>query len=423
MTTYNVLVFPAGEVNSVELHDALAMCVNVKVFGASSVERHGKYVFENYIPGLPRINEPGFIEAFNKVLADNQINVIFPTHDTVVRFFAEHAKEIAAKVVGADKGTAEICRDKVKTYEALKGHAFIPKTYSEGPYPFPVFVKPREGQGGVGARIVRREEDLPEDLENWVVCEYLPGEEYTVDCFTGCHGEVKVVSPRSRTRTLAGISVAGSAESLTPEIGKIAEAINSRLSFLGLWYFQIKRDAEGRWKLLEVSARCAGAMCLTRARGLNLPLMSVYAAMGIDVVPMPNECPVSMDRTLIARYSLGYDYDTVYFDFDDTLIVRGKVNLKAIWFLYQCRNNGKKVVLLTKHAREIYESMKRFAIAESLFSEIIHIGPDDRKSCHVNPERAIFIDNAYWERKDVHDVHGIPVFDVDAIEVLMDWRI
>ncbi len=45
----NVLIFPAGEINSVELHDALSTCVNIKLYGASSVERHGKYIFENSV--------------------------------------------------------------------------------------------------------------------------------------------------------------------------------------------------------------------------------------------------------------------------------------------------------------------------------------------------------------------------------------
>ena len=31
-----VLVFPAGEINSIELHDALSSNVNVELFGASS---------------------------------------------------------------------------------------------------------------------------------------------------------------------------------------------------------------------------------------------------------------------------------------------------------------------------------------------------------------------------------------------------
>ena len=129
-----------------------------------------------------------------------------------------------------------------------------------------------------------------------------------------------------------------------------------------------------------------------------------------------------MDRTLISRYEIDYNYETVYFDFDDTLIIDNKVNLKAIWFLYQCLNSGKKIILLTKHDKELYRSMEKYKINSNIFSEIIHIAPTDSKSSYIRPHKAIFIDNAYNERKDVESVHHIPVFDVDNIEVLMDWR-
>lgn len=55
MSKVNVLIFPAGEINSVELHDALSHNVNINVFGCSSVDRHGEYVFKNYRSGLPNI--------------------------------------------------------------------------------------------------------------------------------------------------------------------------------------------------------------------------------------------------------------------------------------------------------------------------------------------------------------------------------
>ena len=84
MAIINVLIFPAGEVNSIELHDALSTCFNIRVFGASSIERHGGFVFENYISGLPFINDSGFIKAFNQIISDNHIDVVIPTHDTVV---------------------------------------------------------------------------------------------------------------------------------------------------------------------------------------------------------------------------------------------------------------------------------------------------------------------------------------------------
>ena len=422
MTKINVLVFPAGEINSIELHDALSTCVNIELFGASSIDRHGGYVFRNYISNVPMINAPDFFQKFNELIRKYNIEIIFPTHDTVAMFFAENRDRINAKIIAADKITSEICRDKEKTYEILKGEDFLPEIYKEI-NSYPVFIKPKEGQGAVGAKLVKSEKDIPDvDLKDYVICEYLPGEEYTVDCFTNFQSELKLISPRSRNRLLAGVCVSGKTEELTDEIKHIAERINSKLKFNGLWWFQIKKDVNGKWKLLEISTRCAGTMCLTRAKGLNLPLLSVYNALGYDVKACPNNVQITMDRTLISRYKIDYEYDTVYFDFDDTLIINNKVHLPAIRFLYQCRNAGKKVVLLTKHEKNILKTLEQFAISEKLFSKIVCISLDDEKSNYINPlEQPIFVDNAYQEREKVREKFNIPVFDVDGLEVLLDW--
>jgi hypothetical protein len=422
MSQINVLVFPAGEINSIELHDSLSTCVNIKLYGASSINRHGEYVFENYISNAPMISDKDFFEKFNALLTDKKIELIFPTHDTVATFFADNQDKIKAKIITADKETSAICRDKEKTYNALKDYDFIPIIY-KGINSYPVFIKPKEGQGSVGAKLIKSDKDIADiDLKNYVICEYLPGEEYTVDCLTDKNGKLAFVSPRSRQRLMAGISVAGKIEELTKEIQDIAQTINHKLSFKGLWWFQIKKDREGKWKLLEISTRCAGTMCLTRARGVNLPLLSVYVALGYDIEVHSNNYNVVVDRTLISRYKIDYEYDTVYFDFDDTLVINGKVNLKAIWFLYQCRNSGKKIILLTKHEKELYQTLKSFAVPENLFNEIIHIKPGENKANYMQSEKAIFIDNAYQERNIVAKTHSIPVFDVDGLDVLMDWR-
>lgn len=423
MAKINVLVFPAGEINSIELHDALSTCVNIELFGVSSIDRHGGYVFKNYISNVPMINAPDFFEKFNELIKQYNIEIIFPTHDTVAMFFAENRDKINAKIIAADKITSEICRDKAKTYMALKGADFLAEVYNEIKK-YPVFIKPKEGQGAVGAKLIKSEKDIPDvNLNDYVICEYLPGEEYTVDCFTDFHGNLKVISPRSRKRLLAGVCVSGKTEKLTDEIRHIAESINSKLKFNGLWWFQIKKDVNGKWKLLEISTRCAGTMCLTRARGLNLPLLSVYNALEYELNVFPNDVDIVMDRALISRYKIDYEYNTVYFDFDDTLIINNNVHLPAVRFLYQCRNAGKKVVLLTKHEKDIFKTLEQFAISAKLFSKIVCISLDDEKINYVNStEQAIFVDNAYQEREKVREKFNIPVFDVDGLEVLLDWR-
>jgi len=423
MPKINVLIFPAGEINSIELHDALSTCVNIEVFGASSIDRHGEYVFKNYISGVPMITDDVFFEKFNLLLKEKNIDVIFPTHDTVAMFLTENKDKINAKIIAANQETTAICRDKEKTYKSLKDFDFVPKIYNELT-DFPVFIKPKEGQGAIGAKLLKSKKDIPDiDFKDYVICEYLPGDEYTVDCLTDKNGDLCVISPRSRQRLMAGVCVAGKTEALTSEIKNIAEKINAILSFEGLWWFQIKKDQNNKWKLLEISTRCAGTMCLTRAKGINLPLLSVYVAMGCDVEVDANQMGVTIDRTLISRYKIDYEYDTVYFDFDDTLTINDRVHLPAIRYLYQCKNQNKKIVLLTKHDSDIYQTFEKYAISPKLFDQIIHITSEKEKSDFINPEKAIFVDNAYQERKKMQDKYKIPTFDVEGLEVLLDWRI
>lgn len=422
-----VLVFPAGEINSIELHDALASCVNIRLVGASSIDRHGEFVFQNYISGIPKINEEGFIEAFNWVIEDNDIDVVIPTHDDVALFLAENSAHIKAKILNADYQTAEICRDKKKTYITFAGQDFCPCVY-ETPICFPVFIKPRKGQGSAGGRLIEDTSHIPSDIdwESYVICEYLPGDELTVDCFTDKNGHLQAVLPRSRQRTFGGISVHAKEIALTKEIEEIAIKINEKLHFLGLWYFQLKCDFDGKYKLLEISVRCASTMCMSRALGVNLPLLSVYAALGRETEILANDYSVEVDRTLISRYKANIKYQNVYIDLDDTILVNEKVHLPAAWFLYQCVNAGKKIVLLTRHSADhadtALEVLKRYKVSRELFDEIIELSFDMPKYTMIDPKDAIFIDNSFTERKIVYEKLKIPVFDVDGIEVLMDWR-
>lgn len=423
----HVLVFPAEGSNAIELHDALSSCVNIKLYGASSVERHGKYIFKNYIGNAPNIFATDFISQFNRIIKENSIDVIFPTHDTVALKLAEYEKDITCRIIQGDLKTAQICRSKILTHTLFSDCSFIPKRIDIAQIhkeDFPLFAKPDEGQGAVGAQKISNIEELKgKDYNNFLVTEFLPGLEYTVDCFTDKDKNLRYIAPRTRERLMAGISVAGQTLQLTKEIQQIAETINDRLHFLGLWYFQLKKDRTGKLKLLEISTRCAGTMCLTRARGINLPLLSVYTALGYDISIMENSYHVKMDRALIGRYDIDYFYKTVYIDFDDTITLNNQVNLNSIRFLYQCKNQNKKIILLTKHAAEIEKTLESYAISKSLFNKIISIKENDSKSSHIIPQDAIFIDNAYKERYEVSTKLHIPVFDVDGIEFLLDWKI
>jgi len=425
MAKFNVLVFPAGEVNSVELHTALSSNVNINLFGASSIDRHGPYIFKNYISGLPMITDDGFIDHLNKIIQKNSIDLIIPTHDTVALYFAEHNNQISTKVLTPNYNTAKICRSKKETYTLFHDCSFVPQTYNiNAKFDFPVFIKPDKSEGGKGTKFISSKTELAavDGIEDYVISEYLPGEELTVDCITDHKGALKGVFPRSRQRTYCGVSVAGRALTSTPKILEIAKTINQRLIFMGMWFFQLKEDKMGNYKLLEVAMRIPCGMCLTRARGVNLPLLSVYSAMDQDIEVKSNNYSVQMDRTFINRYKTDLEYEHVYLDFDDTLINKEIVNLDIIRFVFQCVNKGKNIHLLTKHESDIYGSLNHFHIDQNLFFEILQIPMGDEKYKYITPDKAIFIDNSYRERQSAMIKCGIPVFDIDTIEVLLDWR-
>ena len=422
----NILVFPAGTEIAFEIHDALKNSKFVRLFGATSVPCHAEFVFQTCVTGLPFVDDPALIPALNRVIDAYGIDYVYPAHDSALLRFSEERDALHAKVVASARETVGICRSKTRTYRFLSGAPYLPAFYgSPDEIPgYPVFIKPAVGQGSQGARIIRDRSHLEEALsegQEYTICEYLPGEELTVDCFTDRHGSLLVVSPRSRERIRAGIAVRSRNLPLTEELQSIAEDINRRLSFNGAWFFQVKKNAAGQFRLLEIAPRIAGTMGLTRNLGINMPLLTLYNFWGIDVSLIPNREDLLLDRAFISRFQTDLSYSSVYVDFDDTLIVRGKVNAFLMMFLYQAFNQGKRLCLLTRHSTDIFSDLEKACIPASLFSEIIRLDEAGAKTDYIAPD-SIFIDDSFSERKRVRDALGIPVFDLDMVESLIDWR-
>jgi carbamoylphosphate synthase large subunit len=425
MGKLKVLIFPCGAENALEIYEALKTNVLIEAIGASSVEDHGRFAFENYIGGIPNISEPNFIQRFNEVLIKNNIDFIIPTHDTVALFFTKNKDKIDGKIICSDYETALICREKRKTFELLKSESFIPYSYEDKCKieTFPVFIKPNIGEGAKNTALIKNTEELNFYLSkniDLLVQEYLPGIELTVDCFTDRNGQLRFVGPRTRERIRMGISFHSERYPLNEEIENIAKTINRKLKFRGLWFFQLRQNKTGFFKLLEISTRCAGTMSLYRQLGVNFPLLSVLDAADLDIEIIFNDNPIELDRSLFTRYKQHIYFDTVYIDFDDTIIVKSKINFPALKFVYQCIEQKKRVVLITRHEKDLNATLKEKRIASNLFDEIIHLKFDENKGeCMMEEKNAIFVDNAFKERKLVKDKCGIPVFDVDAIQSLI----
>jgi hypothetical protein len=419
------LVYPCGTEIGLEIYKAVEFSTYFELWGGSSNYDHGRYVYRQHIDNLPFISDTsGEDEIFEFIdkIKSYDIDYIYPAMDGVLYKFSQYSALFTAKIIAPDFNTARITRSKKLTYELFDKYIVVPKLYNtiEEIQNYPVFIKPDVGQGSNGAQKINTSEILKNtNLDGILLMEYLPGEEYTVDCFTNNAGTLLYASPRCRKRIKNGISVS-SASAKGAEFTEIASVINEKLEQRGGWFFQLKKDKNEKLVLLEVASRIAGTSAYTRIKGVNLPLLTLYLYSGntIDSVH-ENNYDIIIDRALSNSYATNLQYNKVYIDYDDTLIFDKKINIQLIAFLYQCINNKIPVVLLTKHIGNLTEDLQRNRLY-NLFDEVISIKPEENKYDYIKSKKAILIDDSFGERNAVYRNLGINVFDTHMVECLLN---
>jgi hypothetical protein len=420
MNKKNILVFPCGSEIALEIYRSVRYCQHFKLIGANGIDDHGKFIFEDYIGGVPFVDNPKFIPSMEKIVKEHKIDAIYPATDLAVAILKSHEKEMGCLVVAPPVETCEICLSKIRTHENLHELIPAPQIFFEGPdLPFPVFVKPNLGHSGRGTKLINSFEELNEykvNQRDFTLYEYLPGDEYTADCFTDRHRKLRFCQPRRRARIANGISVNTYVVDL-PNATQYANKISSALNMRGAWFYQMKQDANGNPKLMEVAARFGGSSVLCRARGVNMALLSLYDAFGIDVEIMTNDYDVELDRALENVYKLNLSYDSVFLDYDDCLIINNELNPEMMSFLTKCKNEKKSINIISRHDGDLDAKLRQWGIF-GFFNSVIHITDKIPKSKYISGKSPIFIEDSFAERKEVMETLKIPVFSPDMVECL-----
>ncbi|HYE28930.1 MAG TPA: ATP-grasp domain-containing protein [Allosphingosinicella sp.] len=422
MKVRRVLVFPAGTEIGLEIGRSLRHCKEVALLGAGSPGSNpGRFAFAHYAE-VPAVNEPGWLEAVERVCAAERIDYLYPANDDVILGLAGRETLGGARVVLPGREACEITRFKSRTYRRLRGMVRVPEVYEydEALARLPVFVKPDRGQGSWGTALAHTPDELAHAagaLPDPLICEYLPGEEFTVDCFSDRDRGLLFAGARRRLRLKNGIAVHTRTVDL-PEAREIAARIGEELGMRGAWFFQLRRAEDGELAVLEVAPRIPGSMSAHRVKGVNFPLLSLFEIERLPISILEQPYEVEVDRVLANRYRVGFDYDSVYLDFDDTLFVKGRINTIALQFVHQCIEAGKPVYLLTRHGRVIEETLAVHRIP-TLFDKVFHLTAGERKSDYIASAKAIFIDDSFGERAEVAREKGIVVLDPAMIEALL----
>lgn len=320
----NVLMTGAGAPGAPGIIQCLLQgdWVNLTV-GDADDKAVGKLLHANFVKLLPA-NNPEFTNHLLQACKEHDIQFILPLVTKELFPLSSAKKEFKKEgiaILVSDEQALHVANDKLETYKFLQEKDIaVPKFYAAScieefengaqalGYPEKDFCfKPAVSNGSRGFRIVSDKQDESYLLFNekpyqtyityqnaikvlseksfprLLLSEYLPGEEYSVDCLAA-EGKAKVVVPRLRIKTVNGISTAGRFVKDIEIIDyciKIIEAAGLHAN-IGL---QVKRSVDGTPLLLEINPRVQGSIVAGLGAGINLPLLALQQELGIAIEP------------------------------------------------------------------------------------------------------------------------------------------
>jgi carbamoyl-phosphate synthase large subunit len=244
---------------------------------------------------VPLTTDPQYIPIIKSICFRERIHLLIPTIDDELPLFGRHIEEFLAReirVAVSSEKTNRICNDKYASYEFFRSHGiqfartWLPEQLKYERLPYPLFLKPRNGRGSVGAFAIKNERELRFFLEyvpGPVVQEYLEGKEYTVDLLADFSGKVISVVPRERMVVRSGVTDRGQTVNDSRMI-ELAVSAARALEIRGPANVQMKVDA-GIATIFEVNPRFSGGIPLTIAAGADFPMWLIEMCRGRRLRP------------------------------------------------------------------------------------------------------------------------------------------
>ncbi|MER3499233.1 MAG: hypothetical protein C4308_11680 [Chitinophagaceae bacterium] len=271
---------------------------------------------------IPPANDPGFVDAVISLCKKRKIDVVLPLVTKELIPLSQHKMDFEAagiKLLISPFESIEIANNKSRLYQFLEWRGIEVPAYrvienldqfitaaEELGYPArPFCFKPSVSNGSRGFRIVDASINEHEQLllqkpyqlyfpyehlltvlsakpfPELLVMEYLPGEEYSVDCLAK-NGEMVIAVPRVRKQMINGISVEGEFVE-DQDIIHYCRQIIGQLKLHGNIGIQVKKSSEQKNLILEINPRVQGTISAGLGAGINLPGLAVKQELGMPI--------------------------------------------------------------------------------------------------------------------------------------------
>ena len=281
----------------------------------------GKYLNEDF-ETIPFANDPNFIDAILSSCRRKNIHALLPLVTKELIPLAQRSNEFemtGAKLMISPASSLEIASNKSNLYDFLQWRGIaVPefkvaetidqfkKAVQELGFPSKqVCFKPSVSNGSRGFRIITNQINELDLLFNYkpnstyisfneakrilsagtfpelLISEYLPGEEYSVDCLAN-NGDSILILPRLRKKMINGISVEG--EFIKEEnIIAYCKQIIKELKLHGNIGIQVKKSEAGQFLILEINPRVQGTISAALGAGINLPSLAIKQALNLPI--------------------------------------------------------------------------------------------------------------------------------------------
>jgi len=224
-----------------------------------------------------RCDSKYFINDIIEIANNEEIDIIVPTIDTELPYFATHKHHIESKTISkiiiSDIEVIETFYSKNETYKFFKSIGLqVPKVYSikDKIKNFPIIIKPDKGSSAHGIHVLKNKSEFENFLKGnnpEFIQEFIEGKEITVDILTDFKGKLISVCMRERIRIRDGEVQIGKTV-YDEKILKMIKKLCKTVKFVGGSTVQIIKN-ETDYYFIECNPRFGGGLPFAIYAGAN----------------------------------------------------------------------------------------------------------------------------------------------------------
>lgn len=227
---------------------------------------------------IPYAKDTDFVSSLIEISTALAIDLIIPGVDEELTLFAKARNDFNCGILLPDLDFINLHLDKAKSNLFLKSHGIpVPQSVNYDEWKnleFPIIAKPISGRGSRNVAFVDSKEKLDAHIllsglnqTDYVLQEYLEGQEFTVTMVANKHGQLMAVVP-VRVDIKRGITIRAGTED-DQEVIDACIKIHQTYPVAGCYNIQLMKSQDGECKPFEVNPRISTTYCLTLASGVD----------------------------------------------------------------------------------------------------------------------------------------------------------